>query len=169
MCANNTVVLALFFLLSVSLFETGASWVAMITASLAVAVVFWRRQATWRRIAIISIAIFAGAFYCAFRPNWRREDLVLGKEVKVAGTVLKAESSESLLRIIASPERSSEQVELTTFSALAPEYGDIVEAIGVSRSAGGRRIPFTSLVDVKIVDRAGVNPVADELFCLQRL
>ena len=167
MRANNAVVLALFFLLGVGLFEARASWLVMITAGLAAAALFWRRRATWRRVAIISMAIFAGAFYCAFRLNWSRGDLVLGEEVKVAGTVLEAEPSGSLLRITASTEGSGEQIEMATFSALAPEYGDIVEATGVLKSAGGGRISFTSPVDAKIVGHAGVNPVARELFRLR--
>ena len=167
MRANNAVVLALFFLLGVGLFEARASWLVMITAGLAAAALFWRRRATWGRVAIISMAIFAGAFYCAFRLNWSRGDLVLGEEVKVAGTVLEAEPSGSLLRITASTEGSGEQIEMATFSALAPEYGDIVEATGVLKSAGGGRISFTSPVDAKIVGHAGVNPVARELFRLR--
>ncbi len=168
MRANDAIVLALSFLIGVGLLEAGVGPLVMLGVVLATGAFFLWRKAAWRKIVLISAAIFVGAFYCAFRLSWDRGDLVLGSETKVVGMVLKAEEAGSLRRLTIAAEGARESVEVPTFSAISPKYGDIVEATGVLVSAGGRNISFMSPSEARIVGRAAVNPFASALFWLKK-
>ena len=167
MRANDAVVLALSFLIGVGLSEAGAGLLVILAAVLATGAFFLWRRADWRKIILISAAIFAGVFYCAFRLSWDRGNLVLGSGTRVVGMVLKAEEAGSLRRLTIAAKGVRESVEVPTFSAISPEYGDIVEATGVLASAGGGRVSFVSPVEAKIIGHARVNPFASALFQLK--